>query len=212
MKAYYSKRAREYEEIYNRDDPVRQKELGKIKREISKLFEKRNVLEVACGTGYFTEVISKSAQIVTAFDFSPEVIEIAKSKHLKAEFIVDDAYEMKKISGSFDAGCANFWFSHIPKNKISHFLELFHSKLLPGAVVFMTDNVYVEGVGGELISKPGDENIYKIRTLNDGSMYEILKNYYTEDELRNIFNKYSDSVEIVMGECFWRVIWKKNLD
>lgn len=207
MKEYYSKRAREYEEIYNRDEPVRKNELSIIKKEMSSLFKGRNVLEAACGTGYFTEVLSESAASVTAFDFSPEVIEIAKSKNLKAAFLVDDAYEMKKISGTFDGGCANFWFSHIPKERISAFLDLFHSKLLPGSVVFMADNVFMEGVGGELIVKPGDANSYKKRILNDGSSFEVLKNYYTEVELINIFKRYSKEVEVIIGKCFWRVKW-----
>lgn len=208
MKNYYSKHASEYEEIYNRDEPVRLKELDEIKSGMTELFKGRKVLEVACGTGYFTEVISKTALNITAFDFSPETIQIAKAKNLKAEFLIDDAYEMKKISGLFNAGCACFWFSHIPKNKITGFLDLFHSKLLPGSVVFMTDNTYLEGVGGELISKPDDENTYKRRTLKDGSTYEILKNYYTEKELRNIFGKYSDRVEVKMGKCFWYAEWR----
>lgn len=207
MKDYYSRRAREYEEIYNRDDPVRQKELGIIKKELAELMEGRDVLEAACGTGYFTEVISKKARSVTAFDFSPEVIEIAKAKRLKARFLIDDAYEMKNITGTFNAGCANFFFSHIPKDKIDSFLRLFHSKLLPGAVVYMADNINVEGVGGELITKPGDVNTYKRRTLKDGSSYEILKNYYSEEELRDIFSRYSNGLEVKIGKCFWRVKW-----
>jgi SAM-dependent methyltransferase len=208
MKDYYSRRAEEYEEIYNRDDQVRKKELGIIKNEMSTLFKGRNVLEAACGTGYFTEVLSESAASVIAFDFSPEVIEIAKSKNLKAEFLTDDAYEMKNITGKFNGGCANFFFSHIPKSKVTGFLDLFHSKLLPGSVIFMADNVFVEGVGGELITKPGEADSYKRRTLNDGSTYEILKNYYSEEELRNIFGGYSENVEIIMGKCFWQAEWR----
>ena len=105
IKNYYGRRAEEYEQIYNRDDPVRQAELNGIKKEMTLIFAGRSVLEAACGTGHFTEVISRSAKVITAFDFSPEVIEVAKSKNLNAYFLIDDAYEMKNITGSFDAGC-----------------------------------------------------------------------------------------------------------
>jgi SAM-dependent methyltransferase len=208
VKDYYSKRAREYEQIYHRDDPVRQSELTSIKDELISVFKNKTVLEAACGTGYWTEVISKSAGRVVAFDFSPEVIEIARAKKLKAEFLLDDAYKMKNIKGTYEGGCANFWFSHIPKNKISGFLDCFHRKLIPGSIVFIADNVYMEGIGGELIHKPGDLNTYKKRTLSDGSTYEIIKNYYSEDELREIFKDYSRDIEIIFGKCFWRVKYR----
>ncbi len=203
MKDYYSKRAREYEQIYHRDDPVRQSELTLIKSELISVFKNKTVLEVACGTGYWTEAISQTAKRVWAFDFSPEVIEIARSKKLNAEFLIDDAYVMKNIKGRFEGGCANFWFSHIPKNRINEFLKVFHKNLLPGSVLFIADNIFIEGVGGELISKPGHENTYKLRKLSDGSHYEVLKNYYSENELGEIFKNFSGNIEITVGKCFW---------
>jgi len=207
-KEYYSKRAEEYEKIYHRDDPVRQSELDKIKNELSVCFKGLNVLEAACGTGYWTETISKAAKTTLSFDYSPEVIEIAKSKKLDAEFIIDDAYRMDNIRGNFNAGCANFWFSHIPKNKITVFLNCFHKKLNPGSPVFMADNVYVEGIGGKLITKPGYQDTYKLRVLSDGSAYEIIKNYYNEDELKDIFSPHAESLETYFGNCFWRIKYK----
>jgi ubiquinone/menaquinone biosynthesis C-methylase UbiE len=210
MKEYYSRRAREYERIYYRDDPVRQQELEQIKNELLSLYKNKRVLEAACGTGYWTEAISNTAGVVVAFDFSSEVIEIAKSKNLNAQFIVDDAYSMKNIKGVFNAGCANFWFSHIRKDRIEEFLTVFHNKLEPGSVVFMADNILIEGVGGKLITKPGDENTYKIRKLSDDSSYEVLKNYFSIDELSDIFKNYSSNLEINFGKCFWRVKYKTN--
>ena len=208
MKEYYSRRAKEYEQIYKRKDPVRLAEIKQIKNELRKIFRDKFVLEAACGTGYWTEVISEFASKTVSFDFSDEVIEIAKSKMLNAEFIIDNAFEMNNIRGDFDAGCANFWFSHIPKNKINDFLNLFHSKLQHGSIIFMTDNIFIDGVGGNLLTKPGDENTYKIRVLSDGTVYEIIKNYYSEEELKKIFVKYSSDPQVTIGKCFWRVTYK----
>ncbi len=207
-KEYYSRRAEEYEQIYTRDDPVRQDEINKIKNELTIIFKGRDVLEAACGTGYWTETISRTANSTVSFDYSNEVIEIAKSKNLNAEFLIDNAYEMNKVGGTFNAGCANFWFSHIPKNKIIGFIETFNKKLSPGSIVFMADNIYIEGIGGELITKQGDENTYKMRKLSDGSSYEIIKNYYDENELRNIFKDYAEDIETYFGKCFWRVKYR----
>ena len=205
---YYSNRANEYEAIYNRDDPIRQAEQTNIHNELESVFKARSVLEIACGTGYWTKTISKAAYKVLAIDYSPEVIEVAKSKNINAEFIVDDAFSLSKVEGIFDGGCANFWFSHIPKNKIKIFLETFHSKLEKGSPVFMADNIFIDGIGGELIHKSGDENTYKLRTLENGSRYEIIKNYYTKKELRDYLNNFCTDLEIVFGNCFWRIKYK----
>lgn len=118
-------------------------------------------------------------------------------------FIQGDAYRLEEIPGKFDSGCANFWFSHIPKTRIVEFLKGFHEKLGTGSKVFMADNMYVEGLGGTLISKEGEEDTYKIRQISDGTNYEIIKNYYTEEELERVFENKVNYLEIHMGECFW---------
>jgi hypothetical protein len=124
--------------------------------------------------------------------------------------VIADAYQMKNIRETFNGGCSNLWFSHIPKKRIKEFLNVFHKKLLPGSVVFMADNTFIEGVGGELISKQGDENTYKKRKLSDGSVYEVLKNYFSENDLKEIFKYYSSDIKITFGKCFWRI--RYNLD
>ncbi|MBI1730662.1 methyltransferase domain-containing protein [Candidatus Acetothermia bacterium] len=209
MHAYYSRRAQEYEAIYHRNDPLRQSELGSIRQRLREIFKNKRVLEIACGTGYWTEAIADIVKQITATDFSLEVLEIAKSKSSlqalqnRVIFQQADAYELDTVNGTFDAGLANFWFSHIPKAKISHFLKEFHKKVGRGAVVFMCDNVYVPGVGGELIQKQDSSDTYKLRTLSDGSTHEVLKNYFTRDELKAILGPCSTELDIHIGQCYW---------
>jgi ubiquinone/menaquinone biosynthesis C-methylase UbiE len=205
---YYSHRAKEYEAIYERDDPVRQKEQLLIQNELKQIFVNKSVLEIACGTGYWTKSIAEVADKVLAIDYSSEVLEIAKLKNLAAEFIIDDAYKLEKVKKNLNAGCANFWLSHIPKSSIADFLKIFHSKLEKGSTVFMADNIFIEGLYGELIHKSGDDNTYRLRTLNDGSSYEIIKNYYTKEELKDLFKNFSTGFEIKFGNCFWWIKYK----
>jgi hypothetical protein len=74
----------------------------------------------------------------------------------------------------------------------------------------MTDNVFNRDIGGELIKIHGDENTYKVRTLCDGTTYRILKNYYNEEELNDIFKKYSSEIKINFGKCYWWIKYKLN--
>ena len=77
---YYSRRAREYESIY--DKPERQADLSTLRALIPSLLAGRDILEVACGTGYWTQVIAPVARSVLATDLSPAVLEIAALKKL----------------------------------------------------------------------------------------------------------------------------------
>ncbi|MGD8305266.1 MAG: class I SAM-dependent methyltransferase, partial [Ignavibacteria bacterium] len=155
LNEYYSYRAKEYEDIYYRNDPARQKEQNEIHNELRSIFKNKSVLEVACGTGYWTKTISEVASNILAIDYSRDVIDIAKSKNLSADFLIDDAYKMQKVGNGFNAGCANFWVSHVPKTRISEFLNTFYDKLAKDSYVFMSDNIFMKGIGGDLIQKEG---------------------------------------------------------
>jgi SAM-dependent methyltransferase len=208
---YYSLRAGEYEEIYGSDDPVRQQELASIADAIREAFLNLRVLEPACGTGYWTAVLTQVAKQVVAVDASPEMLEVARGKGLpkgKVEFLKGDAYYLESVPGKFDGGLANFWLSHVPKARVQEFLHGFHNKLRSKARVFMADNVYLPGVGGELLTHPGREDTFKLRELSDGTKHEVLKNYYDEAQLRALLSPVSHDLSIHTGKCYWWVKYR----
>lgn len=208
MQAYYGARAEEYERIYHREDAEYQQELTLLSDILKKQVEGRRVLEIACGTGYWTHIAAETATQLVGVDIRPEVLRIAESKSWpkgNAFFKEGDAYELSEIKGEFDYGLANFWFSHIPRNRIDSFLQGFHERLGSGAQVFIADNVYVSGRGGELITHENSEDTYKRRELADGSKHEILKNYFTYEELNDIFRPLSQHLRIFVGGSFWYV-------
>ena len=206
MVEYYSQRASEYEEIYHRDDPDRRKELAQMGLQLRDACFQRSVLEVACGTGYWTEQIASVATDVTAVDASEGMLQLAREKFSAREgvqFVSGDAYDLENVPGMFSAGVAMFWFSHVPRARVAEFLERFHSKLDKGAVVFLADNVNVPGVGGELVNDPSGSDTFKLRQLKDGSHHRILKNYYAESELRSLLEPYARSLKTHFGAAYW---------
>ena len=205
---YYSRRAPEYEKIWYRADPIRQEEQARIASEMKRLFRNRRVLEVACGTGYWTQFIADAVERVCAMDLSRETLELARTKKLpaaKVEFREGDAYALAAVPGSFNAGLANFWFSHVPRSRLDEFLGGFHARLGRGARVFMADNVYVAGLGGELVSRHDCEDTFKLRQLADGSKHEVLKNYYDAEQLKALLAPRSADLTVHLGKCFWWV-------
>ncbi|UCG52346.1 MAG: class I SAM-dependent methyltransferase [Candidatus Latescibacterota bacterium] len=206
LRRYYANHAQEYENIYYRDNVKRNEELKEISGAVERVCRGRRVLEVACGTGYWTEVAARDARSIVATDVSTEMLELAGRKDLpanKVEFRQVDAFALEGTDGDFDAGLACFWFSHVPKSRTNDFLTHFHDRLGKGAIVFMVDNMYARGYGGELIRRPNTPDTFKRRRLSDGSTYEILKNYYDPEELERIFSHQALDLEIHDATFYW---------
>jgi demethylmenaquinone methyltransferase/2-methoxy-6-polyprenyl-1,4-benzoquinol methylase len=185
MKEYYARRAAEYEEIYLK--PERQKDLLRLIALLSKAFSGRDVLEIACGTGYWTQFLAKAARSILATDLNPEVLKFAREKNYGAcrvSFALADAYEPAPLKRRSNGAFHGFWWSHLPRPKIPDFLAAFHRRLLPGSKVVLIDNLFVEGSSTPISRGDEDGNTYQIRRLKDGSAHEVLKNFPSEALLR----------------------------
>jgi ubiquinone/menaquinone biosynthesis C-methylase UbiE len=208
MVKYYRDRAKEYEQIYEWRDPHRQEEQDRLGELLKQAFKGCNVLDIGCGTGYWAERVSETAERITGIDINEAVLEIARSKTYgcPTEFRSMDAYSMEFQPDTFTGALASFWLSHVHQEDVDSWIEHMHSVLAPKARVFIADNTYIEGVGGRLVTKDGDPNTYKLRTLNDGSQHLIVKNYFTAEELVELFSRHTDGVtagDVFHGRCFW---------
>jgi len=206
IETYYSRRAYEYEQIY--DKAERHDDLETLKQLVKNFLQNKSVLEIACGTGYWTEILSNSANSIVAIDSSKEVLDIATLKSYKkrnVKFINDNALSLSKIKDTFSASFCGFWLSHILKKNIESFLNNLHLKLKPGSIVVMIDNNFVECSSTPVSRKDEGGNSYQLRKLEDGSEFEILKNFYLEDELKYIFKNFSSNFEIINLKYYWMI-------
>ena len=196
---YYADRAPEYEKIYHK--PERQADLAILRDLVRQTFSKQQVLEIACGTGYWTEILADCAASVHAIDINDEVLEIARSKPRivnagSVQFAREDAYSLASVPLS-SAALSVFWWSHIPRAGIRIFLEVLHRKLRAGATVVFIDNRYVRGSSTPISRLGAEGNSYQLRELQDGSSYEVLKNFPTEGELRDAVAPFTQKREKV---------------
>ena len=182
---YYRRRAAEYEKIYA--IPERQADLAALRQKIPALLRGARVLEVACGTGYWTRLVADVAAQVVATDLADEPMKIAESKTYGGEviFVKADAYALPKELGQFDAALAVFWWSHIPRERVTDFLDSLHARLDPGARVVLMDNRFVEGSSTAISEIDAHGNTYQMRRLGDGAQVRVLKNFPSEAELRS---------------------------
>ena len=201
LEKYYARRAAEYEKIF--DKPERQADLARMRVDIPGLFVNQRVLEIACGTGYWTPLIAEQAESLLATDYNAEPLAIAKSKTYRkanVSFAQADAYALPDWKSRFSACYAGFWWSHVPLGKIEGFLKNLEKALQPGALVAFMDNRYVEGSSTPISRRDAEGNTYQTRRLADGSTYEVLKNFPTAQELRA---RLGDAVRHVEYQYYW---------
>ena len=203
LRSYYTARAPEYDQVYLK--PERQSDLREIERWLPPHFAGATMLEVACGTGYWTQFIAQSAAHVVAIDASPETMRVAEHRvpKDKVQFLIGDAYNLPQHLGKFSAAFAGFWFSHVPMAKRKTFLQGLNALLMPGSSVILLDNRYVEGNSSPITGTDSDNNTYQTRQLKDGSMHRILKNFPSEPELQSLLHGIGISGVFSIWQYFW---------
>jgi SAM-dependent methyltransferase len=201
---YYNDRSSEYDQVYLK--PERQADLRKLEYLLEHEFKGLNVLEIACGTGYWTQFMARSARGILATDYNNQPIKIAQTRNFSKcsmEFVEADAYLLNNIREDFSGGFCGFWWSHIPKQKRQEFLKVFHSHLASGAKVIMLDNRYVEGSSTPILRRDDQGNTYQLRKLKDGSIYEIMKNFPPGQEIKNDLNKFCKHFQMTLLDYYW---------
>lgn len=190
MIAYYDKHAPWHDECmsYTDNDQMEQL-LHPIVETVIPYVSGRTVLEIACGTGNWTEVLAKRAGSVFAIDSSPAVLDIAikKLEHLKNITLKEtDAYSLVGINGPFDVAFASDWWSHMPVSSIRPFLENLHKSLWKGSRVIFIDMIMREVFENETSYYDADGNRVSQRSLPDGSEFEVIKNFPSKKDLLSI--------------------------
>jgi ubiquinone/menaquinone biosynthesis C-methylase UbiE len=211
LKSYYAARAPEYDRVYAK--PERQSDLREIEHWLPSVFSGASLLEVACGTGYWTQFLAPVTTEILAVDASLETLQIAKTRTPvpTVRFVVGDAYHLPVNRGTFSGGFAGFWLSHVPLLRVGDFLRGFHSALAPGAKVVLVDNRFVAGSNHALTDRDEDGNTYQLRQLDDGSQHRVLKNFPSEDDLRKAVGASASEVRYREWKYYWALEYVVDL-
>ncbi len=203
LRDYYAARAAEYDRVYSK--PERQNDLRAIELWLPSVFSGRSVLEVACGTGYWTQFLAPAASRLLALDSSPETLEIARSRVTGShvDLVLGDAYALPDGGPRHEGAFAGFWISHVPRGRMRAFLDGLHSRLLPGAKVVLLDNRLVAGSSTPIADTDAEGNTYQFRTLADGSTHHVLKNFPSEAEMRSWLEGRASDVRWHAWQHYW---------
>lgn len=214
MNEYYRVRAPWHDGYMNYTDNARMEELlAPVIAFIEPFVAARDVLEVACGTGNWTQVLARRARSVLATDINESMVAIARSKPYASDavsFRVDDAYGMAAIPDGFTASFAADWWSHVPVSMLRPFLELVHSKLVPGSHVVFVGMLPRDHPDLTPYRQDEEANLIHRRRLPNGREFDVLKNFPCREEILRTLDGlgrepvYSESLELLRWAVAYR--------
>jgi demethylmenaquinone methyltransferase/2-methoxy-6-polyprenyl-1,4-benzoquinol methylase len=208
--AYYRARAREYDESVRGigassaavpEYEEANREWLQIVHALRVLTLVDDVLELACGTGIWTQELTNISHSIIAIDGSPEMIEINRTKHgsARVEYQCMDLFEWKPEK-QYDLVFFAFWLSHVPPDRLSSFLGKVARATKPGGKVFIVD----EPKSDRNISGPNVNSLYQHRTLQDGRSFRIVKAYYDPKKIeRELLKRGFQNDSSMIGKSFF---------
>lgn len=205
--SYYKDRAEEYEKIYSK--PERQEDLKSAATILQEIFADKQVLEIACGTGYWTEKIAVTATSIFATDINESVIEIAKKKDFSTKQVSFGIADIYNFSGNnkFESLFGGFIWSHILLQDLDKFLSTVNSLVSPGSTVVFMDNNFVEGSNHPITERDAHGNSFQTRKLEDNTTHLVLKNFPTEIFLQQKLKDIGGEIKFFNLTYYWIICY-----
>lgn len=177
---YYKSLARDYDKM--NDSPDFKRQLALVMSRVFPYFSGKTVIDVGCGTGYWTQTISSMAQKVSAIDNCPEMVSRARARMYPRHVHVmqDNAYTLKTIAAKHSAAYVGFFWQHIPADMHVTFLRNLHAKLLPNSPVVILD--FATPQADEIFTRLGNDSFVR-KIIGDGSSLQVIRNIPEEIDL-----------------------------
>ena len=192
---YYRARAGEYDDWwrrigrYDRGTAATERwriEVAEVEDALERAALTGDVLELACGTGWWTERLARTAGSLTCIDASPETIALNRAR-LRNTGLILPRYEIADLfawtsTRTFDAVFFSFWLSHVPLARFQSFWTSVAAALKPGGRIFLVDSLPHETSTARDHMMPDPDGIQE-RRLNDGRTFRIVKLFHRPAEL-----------------------------
>lgn len=201
---YYAVGVQEYDRFY--DNPDFEDDLDELHDKVEEVLRGHKVLEIACGTGYWTQSIAVTAESVLATDINQEMIDLAQTRGLDTatvQFSLADAFDLPDNLGSFTACFAGFWWGHVKREDQERFLAQLRAKLGKDTLLVLIDETYVDGVSDVVARTDVHGNTYQFHVAADGQRYEVIKNFPSDSTLRKKLASSVREIRILRQEYYW---------
>ena len=183
--AYYRARAQEYDETtWVGGEPI--DALAHAAQLLGAMGPFEQILELACGTGTWTQILTAIGREVTALDASPEMLDLARQKTATApvNYQQADLFQWES-SLPYDLVFFANWLSHIPPDMLDPFLAKMCLAVKSGGQVVIVDQYAAMDEDRDLARKGAGGQIYAERPLLNGQTFTIVKVFYDLKLLRD---------------------------
>ncbi|MYM32444.1 methyltransferase domain-containing protein [Duganella sp. CY15W] len=201
---YYAVNADNYDQVYANEE--RFDDLDDLQEMVAELFTGHKVLELGCGTAYWTDLIAETAESVYATDILQEMIDLAETRGLDEDIVtfgVMDAFDLPEgLQGLYTAVFIGNLWRHVRREQQEKYLKTLRAKLGKDILLVVLDESQIDG---EVViaRTDADGNTYQIVTADDGERYEIMTNYLTDSTLRKRFADHARQIKIERMEHYF---------
>ena len=206
--AYYRARAPEYDQWWLREGTYDlgpefnarwAGEVAVVESLLDEFAPRGDVLELAAGTGLWSQRLVRHASTLTCVDASPETLAINRTRTsgsaVSVEYIEADLFSWWPVR-RYDVVFFSFWLSHVPPARFDWFWSMVDAALAPGGRVLFFDNAApFESIVPEfpLLQQDGEvrapwvssqvSDAVNHRRLEDGRTFNVIKVFYEPAEL-----------------------------
>jgi SAM-dependent methyltransferase len=192
--------AAEIREEFNRPDSWERECAESLQRTLTK----RRVLEIACGSGRWTQFIADVAACVVATDPCPQLLDYGRRLNLpNTEWVECDAFSLGQIEGTFNGACHINFMNHVPLELLPMYLEKVHEKLEPGSAVFCASQRFQGSSEEPWYQKAETGDMVSLRHHDDGRPIEVVDTLFTEELVREVLSGKARDLEITMKPWWW---------
>jgi SAM-dependent methyltransferase len=140
------------------------------------------VLELACGSGVFTERLARRAETVTAVDASDAMLSRNRAEVARpnVRYVQADLFAWRP-DRTYDLVFFGFWLSHVPPARFDAFWALVRSCAADGGRVAFVDEDDLGAYRDDVRMVDGVP--LAPRPLPDGRTFDIVKLYWHPDDL-----------------------------
>jgi demethylmenaquinone methyltransferase/2-methoxy-6-polyprenyl-1,4-benzoquinol methylase len=209
---YYSLRAGEYDDGCQRAgqhdrgpelDASWQDEMARLQRAFDAVPFHGDVIELAAGTGVWTERLVGRVHSLTVLDASQEMLDANRARLGAAAtdvtFSIVDLFEWSPTA-FWDACVFGFWLCKVPDDRIDRFLRTVAGALRPGGLVCCVDKA----------ADAEPQTQLELRTLKDGREFTIVDHPRPARRLVDAFATAGMEVEVeTFGRRFCLVTGRK---
>lgn len=207
--AYYARNAERYHTLVEHSEE-RSEDLLEAGEQLATLLSGHRVLELACGTGVWTEMIAQGAASVVATDINEEMLEVARELGEGLDNVTwrqADVFnlpaDLEGEGGRFTAVFMAGLWSHFNRDEQDAFLAQLRKRLGKEVLLVLVDDEYIEGESGTIARTDAQGTTYQIFEDEDGSRHELAKSYPTDSALRKRLGTAVREIKIGRWDSCW---------